>query len=169
MLECLSLPDILFLSSCILMADAPNFPRPDDLSFLADRSQSSSFPTFGDRVRIDPPEQPCESGAFLVFGIYSVLFLVSRFVSTGSIVLVGEAINLLSFLSFYILKNSSCFCFDVSDSAYVSENRSKDFALDDLQPGYRSLTLRPNGSVQTEVLRISDENNRPQMGSSGYH
>ena len=47
--------------------------------------------------------------------------------------------------------------------------QSKDFALDDLQPGYRSLTLRPNGSVQTEVLRISDENNRPQMGSSGYH
>ena len=47
--------------------------------------------------------------------------------------------------------------------------KSKDFALDDLQPGYRSLTLGPNGSVQTEVLRISDENNRPQMGSSGYH
>ena len=47
--------------------------------------------------------------------------------------------------------------------------QSKDFLLDDLQPGYRSLTLRPNGSVQTEVLRISDENNRPQMGSSGYH
>lgn len=47
--------------------------------------------------------------------------------------------------------------------------QSKDFALDDLQPGYRSLTLGPNGSVQTEVLRISDENNRPQMGSSGYH
>jgi Icc protein len=47
--------------------------------------------------------------------------------------------------------------------------QSKDFALDDLQPGYRSLTLRPNGSVQTEVVRISDENNRPQMGSSGYH
>ena len=47
--------------------------------------------------------------------------------------------------------------------------QSKDFALDDLQPGYRSLTLWPNGSVQTEVVRISDENNRPQMGSSGYH
>ncbi len=47
--------------------------------------------------------------------------------------------------------------------------RSEDFALDDLPPGYRSLKLYPDGSVQTEVVRVSDENNRPLIGSSGYH
>ncbi|EHQ58579.1 putative phosphohydrolase [gamma proteobacterium HIMB55] len=46
---------------------------------------------------------------------------------------------------------------------------SEDFALDDLSPGYRSLRLYADGSVQTEVVRISDENNRPLIGSSGYH
>ena len=47
--------------------------------------------------------------------------------------------------------------------------RSEDFALDDLPPGYRSLRLFADGSVQTEVVRVSDENNRPLIGSSGYH
>ena len=46
---------------------------------------------------------------------------------------------------------------------------SEDFALDDLSPGYRSLRLYADGSVQTEVVRVSDENNRPLIGSSGYH
>ena len=46
---------------------------------------------------------------------------------------------------------------------------SEDFALDDRSPGYRSLRLYADGSVQTEVVRISDENNRPLIGSSGYH
>ncbi len=47
--------------------------------------------------------------------------------------------------------------------------KSEDFALDDRPPGYRSLRLYADGSVQTEVVRVSDENNRPLMGSSGYH
>lgn len=46
---------------------------------------------------------------------------------------------------------------------------SEDFALDDRSPGYRSLRLYADGSVQTEVVRVSDENNRPLIGSSGYH
>ena len=46
---------------------------------------------------------------------------------------------------------------------------SEDFALDDLSPGYRSLRLYADGSVQTDVVRVSDENNRPLIGSSGYH
>ena len=47
--------------------------------------------------------------------------------------------------------------------------QSEDFALDDRPPGYRSLRLDADGSVQTEVVRVSDENNRPLIGSSGYH
>ncbi len=47
--------------------------------------------------------------------------------------------------------------------------QSEDFALDDRPPGYRSLRLYADGSVQTEVVRVSDENNRPLIGSSGYH
>ena len=46
---------------------------------------------------------------------------------------------------------------------------SEDFALADLSPGYRSLRLYADGSVHTEVVRVSDENNRPLIGSSGYH
>ena len=46
---------------------------------------------------------------------------------------------------------------------------SEDFALDDRPPGYRSLRLYADGSVQTEVVRVSDENNRPLIDSSGYH
>ena len=47
--------------------------------------------------------------------------------------------------------------------------QSEDFALDDVAPGYRSLRLYADGSVHTEVVRVSDENNRPLIGSSGYH
>lgn len=47
--------------------------------------------------------------------------------------------------------------------------QSEDFALDDVAPGYRSLRLYADGSVRTEVVRVSDENNRPLIGSSGYH
>ena len=46
---------------------------------------------------------------------------------------------------------------------------SQDFALDDKQPGYRRIVLQPNGHIETQVLRICDEENRPLSGSSGYH
>lgn len=47
--------------------------------------------------------------------------------------------------------------------------QSEDFALDNVPPGYRSLRLYADGTVHTEVVRVSDENNRPLIGSSGYH
>ena len=47
--------------------------------------------------------------------------------------------------------------------------RSKDFALDSKDPGYRRLLLHPNACIETQVVRISDEENRPLLTSSGYH
>jgi Icc protein len=47
--------------------------------------------------------------------------------------------------------------------------RSQDFALDDADPGYRRLVLHPNARIETQVVRISDEENRPLLTSSGYH
>jgi Icc protein len=47
--------------------------------------------------------------------------------------------------------------------------RSRDFALDDTDPGYRRLLLHPNAGIETQVVRISDEENRPLLTSSGYH
>ena len=47
--------------------------------------------------------------------------------------------------------------------------RSRDFALDDRDPGYRRLVLRPNARIETQVVRISDDENRPLLTSSGYH
>ena len=47
--------------------------------------------------------------------------------------------------------------------------RSQDFALDDTDPGYRRLVLHPNARIETQVIRISDEENRPLLTSSGYH
>jgi Icc protein len=47
--------------------------------------------------------------------------------------------------------------------------RSQDFALDSKDPGYRRLVLHPNARIETQVLRISDEENRPLLTSSGYH
>ena len=46
---------------------------------------------------------------------------------------------------------------------------SHDFALDDKQPGYRCIVLQPSGHIETQVIRICDEENRPLSGSSGYH
>ena len=46
---------------------------------------------------------------------------------------------------------------------------SQDFALDSKDPGYRRLVLHPNARIETQVLRISDEENRPLLTSSGYH
>ena len=47
--------------------------------------------------------------------------------------------------------------------------RSQDFALDSEDPGYRRLVLHPNACIETQVLRVSDEENRPLLTSSGYH
>ena len=47
--------------------------------------------------------------------------------------------------------------------------QSHNFALDDKQPGYRRIVLQPNGQIETQVIRICDEENRPLSGSSGYH
>ena len=47
--------------------------------------------------------------------------------------------------------------------------RSRDFALDSKDPGYRRLVLHPNARIETQVVRISDEENRPLLTSSGYH
>jgi len=47
--------------------------------------------------------------------------------------------------------------------------RSQDFALDSKDPGYRRLVLQPNACIETAVVRISDEENRPLLTSSGYH
>ena len=46
---------------------------------------------------------------------------------------------------------------------------SQDFALDTKDPGYRRLVLHPNARIETQVVRISDEENRPLLTSSGYH
>ena len=47
--------------------------------------------------------------------------------------------------------------------------RSQDFALDSKDPGYRRLVLHPTARIETQVVRISDEENRPLLASSGYH
>ena len=47
--------------------------------------------------------------------------------------------------------------------------RSQDFALDSNEPGYRRLVLHPNARIETQVVRISDEETRPLLTSSGYH
>jgi len=47
--------------------------------------------------------------------------------------------------------------------------RSQDFVLDSKDPGYRRLVLHPNARIETQVVRISDEENRPLLTSSGYH
>lgn len=47
--------------------------------------------------------------------------------------------------------------------------RSQDFTLDSKDPGYRRLLLHPNARIETRVVRISDEENRPLLTSSGYH
>ena len=47
--------------------------------------------------------------------------------------------------------------------------RSYDFALDASDPGYRRLVLHPDARIETQVVRISDEENRPLLTSSGYH
>jgi Icc protein len=47
--------------------------------------------------------------------------------------------------------------------------RTQDFALDITDPGYRRLVLHPNARIETQVIRISDEENRPLLISSGYH
>ena len=47
--------------------------------------------------------------------------------------------------------------------------RSKDFALDSKDPGYRRLVLHPAARIETQVVRIADEENRPLLTSSGYH
>lgn len=46
---------------------------------------------------------------------------------------------------------------------------SKDFGLDDNDPGMRRLALHANGEVETEIIRISCAENRPDFASRGYH
>jgi len=46
---------------------------------------------------------------------------------------------------------------------------SEDFGLDDNDPGMRRLALHANGEVETEIIRISCAENRPDFASRGYH
>ena len=46
---------------------------------------------------------------------------------------------------------------------------SQDFALDSKDPGYRRLVLHPNARIETQVVRISDEENRPLLTLSLIH
>ena len=45
---------------------------------------------------------------------------------------------------------------------------SDDFKVDDLPPGLRHLRLLPDGSLQTEVHRVTDRSFTVDLGSSGY-
>lgn len=46
--------------------------------------------------------------------------------------------------------------------------QSQSFALDELAPGYRRLTLYPDGRVETEVLRVAHIDFEVDLDSKGY-
>jgi Icc protein len=46
---------------------------------------------------------------------------------------------------------------------------SENFGLDEIDPGMRRLALHANGGIETEVIRISCAENRPDFTSRGYH
>jgi Icc protein len=46
--------------------------------------------------------------------------------------------------------------------------KSHDFALDNVAPGYRTITLHPNGEIQSEVHRVTEFSGRPDFNSTGY-
>lgn len=46
---------------------------------------------------------------------------------------------------------------------------SENFGLDDIDPGMRRLVLHANGDIDTEVIRVSCSDNRPDFASKGYH
>jgi Icc protein len=45
---------------------------------------------------------------------------------------------------------------------------SDDFKVDDLPPGFRHLQLLPDGSIHTQVYRVTDRSFTVDLGSSGY-
>jgi Icc protein len=45
---------------------------------------------------------------------------------------------------------------------------SDDFKVDDLPPGFRHLQLLPDGSINTQVYRVTDRSFTVDLGSSGY-
>lgn len=46
--------------------------------------------------------------------------------------------------------------------------RSQQFALDNIDPGYRILDLQPNGQIQTRLQRVAGLNIEPDLSSRGY-
>ncbi|MDX7543075.1 3',5'-cyclic-AMP phosphodiesterase, partial [Serratia marcescens] len=42
------------------------------------------------------------------------------------------------------------------------------FTIDDVSPGWRDLDLLPDGRVETQVLRLENDDFRPDMDSDGY-
>lgn len=46
--------------------------------------------------------------------------------------------------------------------------QSKDFALDAVSPGWRTLTLKANGQVETQVYRLAGDKFLPDFESQGY-
>jgi Icc protein len=45
---------------------------------------------------------------------------------------------------------------------------SDDFKVDDLPPGLRHLQLQPDGSINTQVHRVTDRSFTVDLASSGY-
>ena len=59
-----------------------------------------------------------------------------------------------------------CFCTPSTCIQFKPEVSS--FTLDENSPGYRTLKLYPDGSIESEVYRITADGNRADLDSGGY-
>ena len=57
---------------------------------------------------------------------------------------------------------------EVIASTVTTEPEADEFALDTSAPGYRSLTLRADGRIDSSVHRIEDPDPEPEYGGRSY-
>jgi len=53
-------------------------------------------------------------------------------------------------------------------TCFQFEPRSRDFAIDEIPPGYRELLLYPDGQLTTRVVRLAEYAERPLYQAGGY-
>jgi len=58
--------------------------------------------------------------------------------------------------------------YSVPSTCFQFKPRSKEFAVDNIAPGYRWLCLQENGSIKTDVIRLDKAPDNLEQNSAGY-
>ena len=156
---------ILFLDTSILGQVHGNLSK-SEMGFLKDCLQAAQGDESVEHCLICLHHNPVKGNADWMKDIglnngKEFFQLVSKFNKVDCLVY-GHAHQALD----YIHAGIRCLC--TPSTCIQFKPKVANFALDRLNPGYRTLTLSTDGTIETEVVRVTGFKFEPDFGSQGY-